>query len=509
MENLYDKILSMKKYKLAHQQVLIESSISLEGNDDVEKVLAIDSNVDIDPQIEAMDNECLINGKIVTNLVYSTVDGELNNQVSITPFNYKLSDERVAVGSKINVHADVVGTNLEKTVNGVMKVVSTIDIEAAIVKNDEVKYLKDNIEDSFIKQKEMEVISFVGGYCEKFEEKLETSVKTGVKKILATNASCLLKEWQTGPNFISLECELYVKLLYADNQDPSELQTITISKNIKQEIEADGINKDCDLDVFATIINENVFVEISEGEDGCVISVLVPIVACYNKYEKNKSLMVADIYSCKNILSIQNHDVSNCKALKPEYIEGKIEGNVVLGENEYRIDKYLATTNVKVITSDSYIKDKTMFLEGIITANVIYLNDEVGTVQSVEIEIPFVLDKRVDVTEDVILEPAIGLFDIDVMIKRGREIYFDAKVKAFINLTCENNFSIISQIESIGELQERSGAIEIYFGKEGESIWDIAKSLKISGEIIRNQNPEICDPLDKDQNIAIYFQKQK
>ena len=38
----------------------------------------------------------------------------------------------------------------------------------------------------------------------------------GVKKVLMTNVDCLLKEWTCGPNFVSVECELYAKILYAE-----------------------------------------------------------------------------------------------------------------------------------------------------------------------------------------------------------------------------------------------------------------------------------------------------
>lgn len=509
MENLYDKVLLMKKSKLAPEQVLLENNIQIESEKEVTKILAVGSSVDVDRPIEAVLNESTVSGRIITNLVYASGDGELNSQTSVSPFTYKFNNEEICAGAKLNVNASVVNSELDKLVGNNLKVITTLNLDAVVIKNEEVEYLKDGNSDTFIKQEEKEIVTHSGFYCDKFEEKLEATVKNGVKKVLMTSVECLLKEWNLGPNFISVECELYAKVLYADNQEISELQTITISKNIKQEIEANGVNKDCDLDVFAVVLKESVLTEISENGENVGICVNVPIMICANSYEQTKILTVADIYSSKNVLSIQNDSVENCKNLKPEYLESKIEGNVVLSDDSPRIDKYLATTNVNVITSNAYVKDGSLVLEGIINANVIYLNDEMGEIQSVEIEIPYVMDKRTDLVSDVILEPIVGLFDIDVMVKRGREIYFDAKAKAFVNATCKNSYNLITKIDAVGDHEPKDGAIEIYFAKAGETIWDIAKSLKISSEIITRQNPELSDPLDKDENIALYFQKNR
>lgn len=509
MENLYDKVLLMKKDKLASEQVLLENNIKIDSADEVARILAINTSVDVDRPIEALSNECMVSGRLVTNLVFVTNSGEINNQTSVSPFTYKYSNEKICAGSKMNLFANVVGTELDKLVNNQLKVITTLNLDAVVIKNQEINYLKDSENNSFVKQEEKEIVTHLGQYCEKFEEKLETSVKNGVKKVLMTNVDCLLKEWTCGPNFVSVECELYAKILYADNQEVAELQTITISKNIKQEIEVPGINKESDLDLFAVILKESVLTEILENGEETTITVNIPIMVCMNAYECTKILSIIDIYSTKSILSIQNDGMENCRNLKPEYLEGKIEGNFVLGDDEVRIDKFLATTNVQPVVSNSYVKDRTLVIEGVVTANVIYLNDELGSVQSVEIEIPYIIDKKVEFGENEVLEPVVSLFDVDVMVKRGREIYFDAKAKAFVNVTCKNQFDLITKVESLGEQEQKDGAIEIYFGKTGESLWDIAKSLKIPGEIIKSQNPDISDPLDKDQNIALYFQKTR
>ncbi len=509
MENIYDKVNVLKKHKISPEQMLLENNISIECEKEIEKILAVNASVDLDLPIEAISSECMISGKVIINLVYCTDDAEIGSQTSVSPFSYKLTCEEIEKLSRLNARATVVNTEVEKVNGNLIKVLTTINFDGVVIKNSELSYLKDGGDNTFIKHSEKEVLALAGKYCEKFEESLELNVKTGVKKILMSNVECVVREWEVGTNFVSVVCDLYAKILYADNQEISELQTVTVSKSIKQEIEAEGINKDFDLDLTAIVINDGAGVELAENGEDINIIVNVPIVVCFNSYERKNILTIEDIYSTKHVLSVQNDDAESCKTLKPEILEGKVEGNVVLGDEQARIDKYLTTTNASVSVSNSYVLGGSLVIEGIVSANVIYLNDELEALQSVAIEIPFVMDKNVDLADGVLLEPIVGLFDVDVIVKRGREIFFDAKAKAYVNVSCSNNFSIITKVEEIGEHVERDNAIEIYFAKTGETFWEIAKNLKISSEIIRNQNPELSDPLDKDQNIALYFQKER
>lgn len=506
MENIYDKISLMKKVKLETQQAAIENNIVVDG-DTISKILASNTSVDLAMPLEALGGECNVSGNIVCNIVYLTEGGEINNQQSVSPFSYKIKDANINSSAKLNVCVSAVNGDVQKVSGNQIKLLTTIDFDGVVICKQDVNYLKDGDSNTYLKQEEKEIVCLDSVFCDKFEEELTANLKGGVKKILMTNVEFAIKDWNVGPNFVSVEGELYTRVLYVDGNDGGELQTFTISKNVKQELEVAGINKDMDIEVFAVCINEKIHTQITEGEQETQVVVGVPIMVCVNSYSKNKILAAVDLYSVKDIVNIQNDEQENYAICKPEYIEDKIEGNVVLSDASPRIDKYIATTNVCGSLSNSYVKDGVVYLEGVVTSNVIYLNDESGEIVAVQIEVPFVLDKKCGFADDAVLEVCFGVTDVDTMVKRGREIYFDAKIKAFINVSQKKCVNLICKAESIGTLPDKTDAIQLYFGKRGESFWDIAKNLKISSEIIRNQNPELSDPLEKDENIALYFQK--
>ena len=165
------------------------------------------------------------------------------------------------------------------------------------------------------------------------------------------------------------------------------------------------------------------------------------------------------------------------------------------------------TTNLCV--TNAFIKNGEINVEGITKTNVIYLNDETNSLHSVLIEVPFVVSERANVPcENAEVEVSAVLYDVDVVVKKGRDFYFDAKLKIKASYDCDQVGAVISSIAEEGDLEEKDCAIEVVFAKAGQSAWDIAKSLKVRETLITLQNPEVVFPLDKDENVIVYYQKK-
>lgn len=67
--------------------------------------------------------------------------------------------------------------------------------------------------------------------------------------------------------------------------------------------------------------------------------------------------------------------------------------------------------------------------------------------------------------------------------------------------------AVISELSFTEQVPQKDCAIEIYFAKVGEKIWDIAKKLFVKPEEIYSQNPMVGEVLEKDEKLAIYYQK--
>ena len=217
----------------------------------------------------------------------------------------------------------------------------------------------------------------------------------------------------------------------------------------------------------------------------------------------------SDIYSLTNNLELVTSSFQQIELENSEYFESKIEGGLTLSETQPRVDKILAVTSPYLISTNSYISDGEIVLEGIAYANVIYLNDEEMTTNSIQIEVPFKISEKTVASENYEIVANIILDNVDVIVKKGRELYFDAKVKAYVSYYRNKTEAVLSDAVEGDLLPAKEQAIEIYFGKQGNALWDIAKNLNISLETLKNQNPDVSEVLEENRNLIIYYQKNK
>lgn len=100
------------------------------------------------------------------------------------------------------------------------------------------------------------------------------------------------------------------------------------------------------------------------------------------------------------------------------------------------------------------------------------------------------------------------LTDVDVVVKKGREFFFDAKLKVCAQYDSDEVGAVISSVEKMGEYDERDCAMELVFAQAGQSAWDIAKELRVREENVMLQNPELAFPLESDESVVVYYQKR-
>ena len=97
--------------------------------------------------------------------------------------------------------------------------------------------------------------------------------------------------------------------------------------------------------------------------------------------------------------------------------------------------------------------------------------------------------------------------DVDVVVKKGREFYYDAKVKASVNYCEELVSAVLSEAVEQDCYPEKDFAMEVIFARAGKELWDIAKEAKVKEEQIVTQNPEIIFPVEKDTSLVLFYQR--
>ena len=277
--------------------------------------------------------------------------------------------------------------------------------------------------------------------------------------------------------------------------------------SFKHEIEFEGLDRECLVEGYASVRAENVECEIvSEDNDG-KFSIKVPVDFLAVAYRKEKISVIKDLFGLNEEINLAYQSYEMSQPCPMDMIESKIDGTFTLEDDKPRVDKLLYSGANKVSTTNHYVKDGQLYVEGIAQTTVVYLNDETSAIYSVIIDLPFVLSDKLDCSLDgeVILNAVIC--DCDVVAKKGRELLFDAKIK--VSVVCNQKLlgGVISSVQIGESYPQKNHAMEVVFAKKGMSVWDVAKLVKEKEEKIVAQNPDVVFPTEENTPIVLYHQR--
>ena len=496
----------LNKTKLKEEQVSLDCIINGASKSEIQQVLWINADAQID-SAEPLTKEVVISGKANVELLCLDKENKLQTIKTNIPFLTKSLDDCICPTSKINIVTEIADCDFDFDSSKV-NIVVEFSIEA--INFDEIEILNGADENICIKEEEISTQRLVKDDCVDFNEEIELSFNEEVEKILSINSDVIVKNIDVGNNFIALQGDIQTKIFYCKEEENHKIYSYVLTESFKREIEAEGVNEQCKIDLFACVKNDNLSYEKVENEENsCKFVITVPINVCYIAIEEINIPCAVDIFALKNNLEIVTNSYQKSIVYEPIHLENKIEGSVTLSEDEPRIDKICGVSKGYLKTTNKYIKDGELYIEGVLVTQIVYLNDEIQDLCSIKKEIPFVINEKInqDISNDCCVFLRTFLLDVDATARRGREIFIDAKIKVCAKLFKVENGGVITDAIMGEPLMPKEEAIEIYFGKKGDDLWQIAKDLRTQLNIILEQNPDISNPLEENKNIVIYHQK--
>lgn len=504
METEKEKFLVANKKQLGGKQVLVECVINLENGEQLEKVLSLGVDAKI-KTIEVFEKEAKFTGEIFATLLYLTPSGEIGSVASACPFQDSSKNEGFNPQNKVVANAKVVAITPSSSNEGTFKMIVNVEVNFTETSNQPVKSYYSTDEKCCTKLQGLDLNVLTHEANADFSVQSKIAVKENISKVLLVDSSVVLKETTVGTGFVSLSGEVCGFVCYV--KEDGSVAHAQVVEQFKEEVEVKSSSNETIIEAYLNEKKSEVKAVVeNQGEKSNLIVITTPIQATVRAFEQENIPVTTDVYSLTNEVEIIKGNFSNSKMLGNKYFESKVEGSLSLPESNPRIDKILLLSSPRMTISNSYYKDGEVFVDGIIYANVIYLNDDTSTINSVEIEVPFVINDKVAFENDKVYVYAQAILsDCDVIAKKGREIYFDCKVKTYLNMWEDENYELVSGINIGKAFQEKDSAIEIYFASAGATFWDIAKELRISEEMLISQNPNLTNPLDKDERIVVYY----
>ena len=497
----------IKKMKVFRKIVLpktqIQKECEIEIGIDISKILSATSAVSLISS-EVKDGEILYTAQISSCVIYLTNEMEIGSANSICEYSGKINDSHIKEGDKTILSLSVKDSNIDFS-NACAIIKLDIEEMVELFVQKEVKTI-DSFDDDICTQKGNMVLEKFHASAEKevFTED-EFAVKKNIKKIISLESSAIINDCETEKNMVTVTGETLSRVVYLTDDD--KFEDAYVKAAFKEEVEVENTEEKMKAICKANVDLKNSVTELLESDKGTKISVKIPLRLNLYIFSEEEIDVVEDLYSTQNEIALSSESFDMTKICKSENLESKIDGSLVLSDEKPRIDKIIFNGGNSVNVTNSYIENKELFVEGIVKTTVVYLNDDEGTLNSVEIEIPFVSSDKIGVEGEAVACVDAVLYDVDVSVKRGREIMFDGKVKMTARICYDEISATITSAEKGEEFIEKDCAMMYVFGKTGESLWSVAKRNKIKQEQLIAQNSDVSFPLIQDTGFILFFQK--
>lgn len=491
-----------KKSPLTKGDITVECNISAGFN--VSKILSVSVEGNVQT-VETLKGVVNYSGAIDTKVMVMADDGQINTVCSTCPFSSKFEGEDIEGGKDAFVSVKVIDHNIDSVSGDMVKLAVVLEQDGFVVGNYDVNTIACNDDDVCFKKDEMTIIKYIGSAKTEVTVESEINLRENIKKVLLTQSHSIVRNVDAGAGFVTISGDVITRVLYINEND--KFESGYINDTFKEEVELAGVTRESFVEGESFVRQEAVLTEIVQDEKGGKIIVKTPLVLVVRAFEEATLSVIKDLYSTNNDLNVTTSSFSMTSISGLEVAEGKIEGSLTLDETSPRVDKLLFSGGSEIAVTNSYLKDGEVTVEGIAKTTAVYLNDEDSSLHSVQLDVPFVISDKYVADEGGVLYVNALLNDVDVVVKKGREIYFDAKVKASISYSRSLSEGVISEATLLEEYKKKDYAMEVIFAPAGKQLWDIAKEAKVKEEQILSQNPEVAFPVEDNVPLVLFYQR--
>lgn len=473
----------------------------LEGLSDI---LSVDATVTITDQ-EVLVGQINFSGEACLNIVYTMEDGLIYNHKVCETFSTKLENIGFNPNVLVKLLPNVISVEFEKEErNNLIRVKIELEYKINTIHNQELTIYNNSDSNTFVKENTIEINRHVYRNSTNFNQTIVLDTKIPVKNILNIASTAIITKADSLDSMIIFEGEIVTKVLYTSEDDRPVLISLTSREAFREEVEDSKATSNSMIEAFARVICRGI--EETVNREDKTISINIPIRLTYDLFESSPVTIIVDAYSTKNETNLTTEAFLSNVVGSYDIVENKIDGNVTLDDQVLRIDKILGIDSAFLSINNQIFDEGELQIDGLIHLTIIYLNDEQENINSISIKMPFNFKEKLE-EGSLDIKTENNLIDIDAIVKRGREIYIDGKIKTAIWVNKETQNAIITAIDNGELLPEKEGAIEIYFANQGDTFWDVAKDLKIPEEALKNQNSNVVEPFENLEKLVYFEQK--
>ncbi len=475
MDYKTDKILLNQEIERKKDILVVEDSIIIPDiNPDVLSIIDTSSNLFVYKK-ELSNGKIRVDGGIKLDTIY-TADDEKNSTRSIhnsLDFS-KVIDIKEQNIENSNFSCTLSVKNIDsKIINGrKISIKASIEYELTIYSDVEFEYISQIDDLNVQKIGETFNISTIKNRGETICNAKDTiTLGDSVSDILSTGISVRNKEQKVSYNKILSKAECIIDFIYMNEENQMEKYQEQIP--IMGFIDIPGVSDD-ELNMISYEMR-SINIKPDSIDNKSILIDIEFFVSC-DVYERKSINIIQDLYSPEEEITInqqevdlfQNRDIvkSLCN------INERINISDVKSNNIY-------ITNISKNNISQKILGDSIYYEGSISVDFIFESKITNRIELRSQSIDFSHSVKLDVNTNTEVNSDFEICDVEIQVNQNEEAEVKIEMYVIINKSNKMHTNLINnlKIEEI-EQNKRQNSLIIYYVKEGDTLWKIAKKFK-------------------------------
>lgn len=451
---------------------------------------------------EIVNGKLRIDGGVQAYIMY-LADNEQNNIRGlhiVIDFSQSIEIENLSQEMDFDCKLNV--KNIEcKILNGrKINVKANMDVEVKIYSNKEKEFVKsiNNMEKIQMISNSIKINSLKGRGETIATAKDTITIEDNLADILGNEISVRNKDIKVSYNKVLSKADVMIEILYLTEDE--KIKTVTAQIPIMGFIDIPNISDKeiCDTDYEIRNIN----IKPNNVEDHSIYLEIEFLVKC-NAYEDREINLIQDLYSPEEDITMNQEKVNliqNKNTIKDTCnVQEKINVSEIKGGKIFNVR---ATSNI----IKENVLNNSISYEAEIILNILYESSITNRMEVKEQRIAFTHNINSDkINKNVNIDTTIEIDSKDFICMPDNTIDVKLNMNFLVNLYSTNSVSIVNNI-NIQENSEnsKSSSMVIYFVKEGDTLWKIAKKFKSTiDEIAKVNDIEDVDKINIGDQLYI------
>ncbi len=446
---------------------------------------------------EAADGEVRYNGKVVLGIVYE--DGEKNvcRMERGAEFSHRALNERVTPSCAPRVELQVLSSTVKRE-GASLYVSCVVEADITLCGGSNIDYLSGG--DLLVCQKSTQKI-LREEYCSGQFETVDEFETEFVGDVLMHGESVHLQHVSATAGALTVSGEVAVNVCVLKDDGPDNYERLL---PFRAEIPCDAASAGMLCHASVCVQSANVLLSADEDRNKSKLSLEVTLSVAGTLYIEDEILCVADAFSPQYNLHLTRETLSFETIKDVLRFTERVNGVASLSAP---IDYSCALKALVLQRAEADCRvngDGAEELQGVVSATLI-LTESDGSHRSVVVQLPFSLPLKTDIKGRK--EVSALVCGMSVRQKREGEVEVEATLKFAVNIFEKKEISYISTLQSGEKIIPSDSAFSVFLPREGDGLWEIAKSLRQPPEEVAASNPDMTFPVKKGERIIVYRQK--